>query len=165
MERFSRMYAMLEDNDPNCELLKASDARVEAQLALEKAMAAVMAAKEAEQKAEIDHYKKYFNTARAEFGDRAFTAAELEEMVGYRISKNSVASMVAYAKLPESLKVWSNKKNRRTEKLLPSDLTDTGEYKKVERYFLPCDASGKPIEGADPVKMTSKGSKLYKFGD
>lgn len=60
---------------------------------------------------------------------------------------------------------FGNQKNRRTERLLPSDLTDTGMYQRVEHYFLPCDASGKLIEGAEPFKMTSKGSKLYKFGD
>lgn len=165
MEKYTAAYNNLKEHNPNCELLKAMDARVEAQLALEKAMAAVMAAKEAEQKAEIDHYKKCFNTARCEFDDRAFTAAELEELVDHRISKNSVASMIAYAKTPENVKVWRNRNNRRTEKLLPSDIKDTGNHKYTERHFLPCDASGKPIEGATPITMRSKGAKLYRFGD
>ena len=81
------------------------------------------------------------------------------------MSKHSIASMVAYDRTSEGAREFSNKGNRRTEVLLPSDLKDTGEHKRVEQYFLPCDASGKPIEGADPVKMTSKGSKLCKFGD
>lgn len=165
MEMYSDAYKNLKENYPNCDLIKAMDAEWQARLALEKAMAAVMKAKENTQGVEANHYRDCFNTARVKFGDESFTAAELEELLNHRINKNSVAAMVAYAKLPESLKVWSNKKNRRTERLLPSDLRDTGEYKKVEHYFLPCDASGKPIEGADPVKMTSKGSKLYKFGD
>lgn len=165
MERFSRMYSMLESNYPDCDLVKAMDAEHEARLALEKAMAAVMKAKENTEAIETNHYKNCFDAARIKFGDRAFTAAELEESVGHCISKGSVASMVAYTKTPEHLKVWSNRENRRTERLLPPDLKDTGEYKKVERYFLPCDVSGKPVEGAEPVKMTSKGSKLYKFWD
>ena len=165
MEMYSDTYKNLKENYPNCDLVKAMDAEWQARLALEKAMAAVMKAKENTKTIETNHYKSCFDAARLGFGNRAFTAAELEEMVDHCINKNSVASMVAYAKTPESVKVWSNRKNRRTERLLPSDLRDTGKYKKVERYFLPCDASGKLIEGADPVKMTSKGSKLYKFGD
>lgn len=165
MEKYTAAYNNLKEHNPDCELLKAMDARVEAQLALEKAMAAVMAAKEAEQNIEISHYKKCFNAARAEFGDRAFTAAELEELVDHRINKNSVASMIAYAKTPEDVKSVCNKKNRRTEKLLPSDIRDTGVYKYTESHYLPCDASGKPIKGATPITMRSKSAKLYKFGD
>lgn len=165
MEMYSATYHTLKENYPDCDLVKAMDAEWEARLALEKAMAAVMKAKENTRGVETSHYKDCFDTARSEFGNQPFTVAELEELVDHRISKNSVASMVAFAKTPESVKVWSNKENRRTERLLPSDLKDTGEYKKVEHYFLPCDASGKPIEGAEPVKMTSKGSKLYKFVD
>lgn len=130
-----------------------------------KAMAAVMKAKENTRGIETNHYKACFDAARSEFGDKPFTVVELEELVDHRISKNSVASMVAFAKTPESVKVRSNKKNRRTERLLPSDLKDTGECKKVEYYYLRCDASGKPIEGAELIQRTSKGSKLYKFGD
>lgn len=165
MEMYSDTYNNLKENYPDCDLVKAMDAEWQARLELEKAMAAVMKAKRNTQNIEINHYKGCFNTARLEFGDRAFTAAELEELVNHRINKNSVASMIAYAKTPEHTRVWSNRQNRRTERLLPSDLKDTGEHKRVEHYFLPCDASGKPIEGANPVRMTSKGSKLYKFGD
>ena len=163
MEMYSETYNNLKENYPDCDLVKAMDAEWEARLALEKAMVAVMKAKANTKTVETSHYKDCFDAARSAFGRQPFTVAELEELVGHRISKNSVASMVAFAKAPESAKVWSNKENRRTERLLPSDLKDTGEYKKVEHYFLPCDASGKPIGGAEPVKMTSKGSKLYKF--
>ena len=163
MEMYSETYNNLKENYPNCELVQAMDAEWEARLALEKAMAAVMKAKANTKTVETNHYKACFNAARSAFGNKSFTAAELEKLVDHRISKNSVASMVAFAKTPENVKICSNKKNRRTERLLPSDLKDTGEYKKVEHYFLPCDASGKLIEGAEPVKMTSKGSKLYKF--
>lgn len=45
------------------------------------------------------------------------------------------------------------------------DVEAIGEYKRNVHYYLPCDASGKPIEGAEPIERTSKGSKLYKFGD
>ena len=165
MEMYSATYHTLKENYPDCDLVKAMDAEWKARLALEKAMAAVMKAKENTRGVETSHYKDCFDTARSEFGNQPFTVAELEELVDHRISKNSVASMIAFAKTPKDVKVWSNQKNRRTERLLPSDLKDTGEYKKVEHYFLPCDASGKPIEGAELVKMTSKGSKLYKFVD
>ena len=165
MEMYSETYNNLKENYPDCDLVKAMDAEWEARLALEDAMIAMMKAKAITKTVETNHYKACFNAARSEFGNQPFTVAELEELVDHRISKNSVASMVAFAKTPESVKVRSNKENRRTERLLPSDLKDTGEYKKVEHYFLPCDASGKLIEGAEPVKMTSKGSKLYKFGD
>lgn len=163
MEMYSGTYYNLKENYPDCDLVKAMEAQREAQKMLEQAMAAVMKAKKNTETVEINHYRNCFNAARSEFGDKSFTAAELEELVDHRISKNSVASMVAFAKTPTSLKVWSNEKNRRTERLLPADLEDTGEYQRVEHYFLRCDASGKPIEGAEPVKMTSKGSKLYKF--
>lgn len=165
MEMYSEAYHNLKENYPDCDLVKAMDAEWEARLALQDAMIAVMKAKANTKTVETNHYEACFNAARSGFGGKSFTAAELEELVDHRINKNSVASMVAFAKTPENVKVWSNKKNRRTERLLPSDLKDTGEYKKVEHYFLPCDASGKPIEGAEPVKMTSKGSKLYKFVD
>ena len=165
MEMYSATYNTLKENYPDCDLVKAMDAEWEARLALEKAMAAVMKAKAKTETVETNHYKACFNAARSEFGNKSFTAAELEKLVDHRISKNSVASMVAFAKTPESVKVWSNKKNRRTERLLPSDLKDTGERKKVEYYYLRCDASGKPIEGAELIQRTSKGSKLYKFVD
>lgn len=165
MNMYSGTYFNLKENYPDCDLVKAMEAQREAQKMMEQAMAAVMKAKENTKAVEIDHYKACFNAARAEFGNSVFTAAELEEMVDHRISKNSVASMVAFAKTPKGVRAGNNKKNRRTERLLPSDLTDTGMYQRVEHYFLPCDASGKLIEGAEPVKMTSKGSKLYKFGD
>ena len=165
MEMYSGIYHNLKENYPDCDLVKAMDAEWEARLALEEAMAAVRKAKAKTETVETNHYKACFDAARSAFGDKSFTAAELEKLVDHRISKNSVASMVAFAKSPESVKAWDNKENRRTERLLPSDLKDTGEYKKVEHYFLPCDASGKLIEGAEPVKMTSKGSKLYKFVD
>ena len=165
MEMYSKTYDNLKENYPDCDLVKAMDAEWEARKALKKAKVAVMKAKANAKTVETKHYKACFNAARSEFGNQPFTVAELEELVDHRISKNSVASMVAFAKTPESVKVWSNNENRRTERLLPSDLKDTGEYRKVEHYFLPCDASGKLIEGAEPVKMTSKGSKLYKFVD
>lgn len=165
MEMYSATYNTLKENYPDCDLVKAMDAEWEARLALEKAMAAVMKAKENTRGVETNHYKACFNAARSEFGNQPFTVAELEELVDHRISKNSVASMVAFAKTPKAVRAWSNQKNRRTERLLPSDFTDTGMYQRVEHYFLPCDASGKLIEGAEPIKMTSKGSKLYKFGD
>lgn len=163
MEKYTVAYNALKENYPECDLVQAIDKEFEARLALEKAMAAVKQAKENAKKVEANHYKACFNAARAEFGDRAFTAAELEELVDHRINKNSVASMIAYAKTPENVKVWSNRENRRTEKLLPSDIKDTGNHKYTERHFLPCDASGKPIEGATPITMRSKGAKLYKF--
>lgn len=165
MEMYSATYNTLKKNYPDCDLVKAMDAEWEARLALEEAMAAVMKAKAKTETVETNHYKACFDAARSAFARQPFTVAELEELVGHRISKHSVASMVAFAKVPESVKVWGNEENRRTERLLPSDLKDTGEHKKVEHYFLPCDASGKPIEGAEPVKMTSRGSKLYKFVD
>lgn len=165
MEMYTAAYNALYENDPNCELVEALKAHLDAQIAVSKAMEAAARAKEAAQKAEINHYHACFNTARAEFGDRPFTAAELEEAVGHRINKNSVASMIAYAQTPENVKSVCNKKNRRTEKLLPSDIKDSGFHKYTERHFLPCDASGKPIEGAAPITMRSKGAKLYKFGD
>lgn len=165
MEMYSGTYYNLKENYPNCDLVKAMEAQREAQKMMEQAMAAVMKAKKNTETVETNHYKACFNAARSEFGNKPFTVAELEELVDHRISKNSVASMVAFAKTPTSVRVWNNKKNRRTERLLPSDLKDTGMYQRVEHYFLPCDASGKLIEGAEPVKMTSKGSKLYKFGD
>lgn len=165
MEMYSGTYYNLKENYPDCDLVKAMEAQREAQKMLEQAMAAVMKAKKNTETVETNHYRNCFNVARSEFGNKLFTVAELEELVDHRISKNSVASMVAFAKTPTSVRVWSNKKNRRTERLLPADLKDTGEYQRVEHYFLRCDASGKPIEGAEPVKMTSKGSKLYKFGD
>lgn len=165
MEMYSDTYYNLKENYPDCDLVKAMEAEREAQKMLEQAKVAMMKAKKNTETVETDHYKACFNAARSEFGDKSFTAAELEELVDHRISKNSVASMVAFAKTLTSVRVWSNKKNYRTERLLPADLKDTGEYQRVEHYFLRCDASGKPIEGAEPVKMTSKGSKLYKFGD
>ena len=165
MEMYSATYNTLKENYPDCDLVKAMDAAWEARLALEKAMAAVLKAKANTKTVETNHYKGCFNAARSEFGNKSFTAAELEELVDHRISKNSGASMVAFAKTPENVKICSNKKNRRTERLLPSDLKDTGERKKVEHYFLPCDASGKPIEVAELIQRTSKGSKLYKFVD
>ena len=165
MEMYSAAYNALKESNPDCELLKAMEEEWELQLALDKAMKAVAQAKKNTQKAEANHYKACFDAARAEFGNRTFTAAELEELANHRINKNSVASMIAYAKTPEQVKVWSNRENRRTEKLLPSDIRDTGNYKYTERHFLPCDASGKPIEGAAPITMRSKGAKLYKFGD
>lgn len=95
--------------------------------------------------------------ARLVLGYKPFTAREFEEAVNGYVSKHSIASMV-------HLKDHSYVRPcTRTRNLLPSDLVDTGTYKKNEQYFLPCDASGKPIEGAEPVKRTSKGSKLYKF--
>ena len=165
MEMYSSTYNTLKENHPDCDLVKAMDAEWEAHLALEKAMAAVMKAKANTKTVETNHYKACFNAARSEFGNKSFTAAELEELVDHRISKNSVASMVAFAKTPENVKICSNKKNRRTERLLPSDLKDTGKRKKIEYYYLRCDASGKPIEGAELIQRTSKGSKLYKFVD
>lgn len=165
MEMYSATYNTLKENYPDCDLVKAMDAEWEARLALEKAMAAVMKAKANTKTVETNHYKDCFNAARSEFGNKSFTAAELEELVDHRISKNSVASMVAFAKTPENVKICSNKKNRRTERLLPSDLKDTGKRKKTEYYYLRCDASGKPIEGAELIQRTSKGSKLYKFVD
>ena len=165
MEMYSSTYNTLKENHPVCDLVKAMDAEWEAHLALEKAMAAVMKAKANTKTVETNHYKACFNAARSEFGNKSFTAAELEELVDHRISKNSVASMVAFAKTPANVKICSNKKNRRTERLLPSDLKDTGKRKKIEYYYLRCDASGKPIEGAELIQRTSKGSKLYKFVD
>lgn len=165
MEMYSETYHNLKENYPDCDLVQAMDAEWEARLALEKAMAAVMKAKANTKTVETNHYKACFNAARSEFGNKPFTVAELEELVDHRISKNSVASMIAFAKTPKDVRVWSNQKNRRTERLLPSDLKDTGERKKVEYYYLRCDASGKPIEGAELIQRTSKGSKLYKFGD
>lgn len=163
MEMYSTAYNTLRTDDPQHPLVKAMEAQLKAKEAFEQAMAALATAKREARKAEISHYATCMSDARLVFGYEPFTAREFEEAVGGYVSKHSIASMVAYNKTPEGAREFSNKGNRRTEVLLPPDLEDTGEYKKVEQYFLPCDASGKPIEGAEPIKRTSKGSKLYKF--
>lgn len=159
MERFSRMHAILEENHPDCALLKAVDAEFKARLAFEEAMAALRDAKREAEKVEVDHYATCMSDARQVFGDKSFTAREFEEAVNGYVSKHSIASMVAVKD------AYCMSSSARTRKLLPSDLVDTGKRKRNEQYFLPCDASGKPIEGAEPIKRTSKGSKLYKFED
>lgn len=163
MEMYSTAYKAVRDTDPQNPLVKAMEARENAKIAFEQAMAALATAKREARKAEISHYATCMSDARLVFGYKPFTAREFEEAVGGYVSKYSIASMVAFNKTPKGLRSGSNKGNRRTEVLLPSDLEDTGEYKEVEQYFLPCDASGKPIEGAEPIKKVSKGSKLYKF--
>lgn len=163
MEMCSTAYKTVRDTDPQNPLVKAMEARENAKIAFEQAMAALTTAKREARKAEISHYATCMSDARLIFGYKPFTAREFEEAVGGYVSKHSIASMVAYDRTPESTREFSNKGNRRTEVLLPSDLKDTGEHKRVEQYFLPCDASGNPIEGAEPIKRTSKGSKLYRF--
>lgn len=159
MEMYSDTYNLIREADPENSLVKAMDAEWKARLAYEEAMAALMKAHEEAKKAEVGHYDTCMFNARQVFGDKPFTAKEFEEAVNGYVSKYSIASMVVRKDS------YGLSNCARTRRLIPSDLKDTGEHKKVERYFLPCDASGKPIEGADPVKMTSKGSKLYKFGD
>lgn len=165
MEMYSKTYKLIRETDPESPLVKAMNAEYQAHFALEEAMKALREAKREAKSAEIDHYATCMSDARVVFGDKPFTAKEFEEAVGGYVSKHSIASMVAYDRTPESARKFSNKGNRRTEVLLPSDLKDTEEHKRVEQYFLPCDASGNPIEGAEPIKRTSKGSKLYKFED
>lgn len=157
MEMYSATYKIIRDNDPENPLVKAMDAEWEARLACEKAMAALAEAHKEAKKAEVSHYAACMSDARQVFGDKPFTAREFEEAVGGYVSKHSIASMV-YLKDHNYVSP-----DTRTRRLLPLDLRDIGEYKRVEQYFLPCDASGKPIEGAEPIKRTSKGSKLYKF--
>lgn len=163
MEMYSETYKTIRNDDPQNPLVKAMEARENAKIAFEQAMAALATAKREARKAEISHYATCMSDARLVFGYKPFTAREFEEAVGGYVSKHSIASMVAYDRTPEGAREFSNKGNRRTEVLLPSDLKDTGEHKRVEQYFLPCDASGNPIKGAEPIKKTSKGSKLYRF--
>lgn len=157
MEMYSATYKIIRDDNPENPLVKAMDAEWEARLAYEKAMTALAKAHKEVEKAEVSHYDTYMSDARQVFGDKPFTAREFEEAVGGYVSKHSIASMVY---LKDHAYVSSG---TRTRRLLPPDLKDIGTHKKVEQYFLPCDASGKPIEGAEPIKRTSKGSKLYKF--
>lgn len=159
MEMYSATYHTLKENYPDCDLVKAMDAEWEARLAYEKAMTALAKAHKEVEKAEVSHYDTYMSDARQVFGDKPFTAREFEEAVGGYVSKHSIASMVY---LKDHGYVSSG---ARTRRLLPADLKDTGERKRVEYYYLRCDASGKPIEGAELIQRTSKGSKLYKFGD
>lgn len=164
MEMYSTAYKTIRDTDPQNPLVKAMEARENAKIAFEQAMEALATANREAREAEINHYATCMSDARIIFGDKSFTAKEFEEAVGGYVSKHSIASMVAYDdRTPESARAFSNKGNRRTEVLLPPDLKETGTHKRAEKYFLPCDASGKPIEGAEPVKRTSKGSKLYRF--
>lgn len=160
MEMYSATYKTIREADPENPLVKAMDAEFKARLALEEAMAALTKAHKEVDKAETSHYATCMSDARLAFGDKPFTAAEFEKAVGGYVSKHSIASMVAITKTPGNV----YNPNSRTNRLLPFDLKDTGGHKKVEHFYLPCDATGKPIEGAEPIKMTSKGSKLYKFG-
>lgn len=157
MKMYSDTYNLIREADPEYPLVKAMDAEFQARLAYENAMAALVQAHKEVEKAEVSHYDTYMSDARQVFGDKPFTAREFEEAVGGYVSKHSIASMVY---LKDHGHVSSD---ARTRRLLPPDLKDIGTHKKVEQYFLPCDASGKPIEGAEPIKRTSKGSKLYKF--
>lgn len=161
MEMYSTTYKTIRDTDPENPLVKAMDAEFKARLALDEAFRKLAQAKMQTMDAENAHYKKYFNLARAEFGDRPFTAAEFEKFTNSFISKHSVASMVAESKKDRN----KYDPTKRTNKLLPSNFKDTGRHQKVEHFYLPCDATGKPIEGAEPVRMCSKGSKLYQFGE
>lgn len=165
MKMYSTAYVTLCKNDPENPLIKAIEAEREAQDAFNEATRVLLKAKEASREAENSLYADCMADARLAFEDKPFTAKEFEKAVGGRVSKHSIASMVAFAKTPKGVRVWKNEKFRLTERLLPTDLKDTGEYKKVERYFLPCDASGKPLEGSKPIKKISKGSRLYKFED
>lgn len=157
MEMYSDTYNLIREADPEYPLVKAMDAEFQARLAYENAMAALTQARKEVEKAEVSHYASCMSDARQVFGDKPFTAKEFEEAVCGYVSKHSIASMVA---VKDS---YGLSYDARTRKLLPSDLKDTGRKKRVEKYFLPCDASGNPIEGAEPIKITSKGSKLYKF--
>lgn len=157
MEMYSDTYNLIREADPENPLVKAMDAEFKARMAYEEAMAALAQAHKEAEKAEVDHYATCMCDARQVFGDKSFTAKEFEEAVGGYVSKHSIASMVT---VKDSYCLSSN---ARTRRLLPSDLKDTGRKKQVEKYFLPCDASGNPIEGAEPIKRVSKGSKLYKF--
>lgn len=165
MKMCSTAYITLCNNDPENPLVKAMEAEREAQDAFNEAVRVLLKAKEVSREAESSLYAGCMADARFIFEDKPFTAKEFEEAVGGRVSKHSIASMVAFAKTPKGVRVWKNEKFRLTERLLPLDLKDTGEHRKVERYFLPCDASGKPLEGSKPVKKISKGSRLYKFGN
>ena len=163
MKMYSTAYITLCNNDPENPLVKAMEAEREAQDAFNEAVRVLLKAKEVSREAESSLYAGCMADARLIFEDKPFTAKEFEEAVGGRVSKHSIASMVAFAKTPKGVRVWKNEKFRLTERLLPLYLKDTGEHKRVEQYFLPCDASGNPIEGAEPIKRTSKGSKLYRF--
>ena len=156
MEMYSDTYNLIREADPENPLVKAMDAQYKARLAFEEAWMALLGANQEVDKAEVGHYATCMSDARQVFGDKPFTAKEFEEAVNGYVSKHSIASMVALKS--GYVRPWT-----RTRRLLPSDLVDTGRKKRVEKYFLPCDASGKPIEGAEPIKRTSKGSKLYKF--
>ncbi len=157
MKIYSDTYNLIREADLENPLVKAMDAEFQACLAYENAMAALMKARKEVEKAEVSHYASCMSDARQVFGDKPFTAREFEEAVGGYVSKHSIASMV-YLKDHDYVRPCT-----RTRNLLPSDLKDTGRKKQVEKYFLPCDASGNPIEGAEPIKRVSKGSKLYKF--
>lgn len=159
MEMYSDTYNLIREADPENPLVKAMDAEFKARMAYEEAMAALAKAHKEVDKAEVSHYATCMSDARQVFGDKPFTAREFEEAVGGYVSKHSIASMV-YLKDCSYVRPGT-----RTRNLLPSDLKDTGRKKQVEKYFLPCDASGNPIEGAEPIKRVSKGSKLYKFED
>lgn len=159
MEMFSDTYLRICEADPENPLVKAMNAQYDARVAFEEAWMALIGANKEAEKAEVDHYATCMSDARQVFGDKPFTAREFEEAVNGYVSKHSIASMVV---VKDACCVSSS---ARTRKLLPSDLVDTGKRKRNEQYFLPCDASGKPIEGAEPIKRTSKGSKLYRFED
>lgn len=157
MEMYSDTYNLIREADPEYPLVKAMDAEFQARLAYENAMAALAQARKEVEKAEVSHYASCMSDARQVFGDKPFTAREFEEAVGGYVSKHSIASMI-YLKDHDYVRPCT-----RTRNLLPSDLKDTGRKKQVEKYFLPCDASGNPIEGTEPIKRVFKGSKLYKF--
>lgn len=157
MNMYSKTYKLIREADPENPLVKAMDAEFKARMAYEEAMAALAKAHKEVDKAETSHYATCMSDARQVFRDKPFTAKEFEEAVGGYVSKHSIASMVAVRNFP------GMSYDARTRKLLPSDLKDTGRKKQVEKYFLPCDAFGNLIEGAEPVKRVFKGSKLYKF--
>lgn len=159
MEMYSKTYKLIRETDPESPLVKAMNAEYQAHFALEEAMKALREAKREAKSAEIDHYATCMSDARVVFGDKPFTAKEFEEAVGGYVSKHSIASMVACRQDPEL------SYSARTRTLLPPDLEYTGNVKAVVTYSIACDSNGKPIEGAEPIKRTSKGSKLYKFED
>lgn len=151
--------------DKNSAIYRAGQKKVKAVQAFMDAFYTLREADAEFRGAEDDHYKKWFDIAREHFGDNSFTASELEEYVANNIGKHQFASMVSYNSLDAGLRSMTNYRNRVTERWLPSDVEAIGGYKRNVHYYLPCDASGKPIEGAEPIERTSKGSKLYKFGD
>ena len=81
MEMYSETYKTIRNDDPQNPLVKAMEARENAKIAFEQAMAALATAKREARKAEISHYATCMSDARLVFGYKPFTAREFEEAV------------------------------------------------------------------------------------